>query len=847
MESNESTYSIESKSLATFQNAVRDVTQFEMTYKHFNSLWHKAQVELSNLLKIEEPFDNPPLIEQRMTAVRLASKLYLQYIKISNTLIKCYENICNPPKRRYLRQMCDACIGRVLELKHELVSLEKSEFHFLDQMLFNLKMSPSDMDIKIPEYYKEVTSEENRVKRELVELYLERMNEEKEVSKSVTKQEKMVRMAMVYIQMIQAHERARQSRIIFYEEHKKLLLKEMRNRKERRQEMVMKKTKKEYAVTIQRAWRKFYYQKRLRNLYYNELELLNLGKLRENKSIFDTINKDRLNIIKRNEKEYVQLRDRLKEEMLTYNYPRMMEELEEKIRSFFYQYQELNGDFPDFPTEEEGGSTVMFEIAEKKLSEPESKSIEKEEKKGKKDKKDKKEKDDKSKDKKKNKDDEEEPPGYILKPSKYIPIMLELLKEYEKNWKGRECVIFDRLDKELLVEEVKSEIQRMVRLQVDENMRIELDKLSKSLRKDSKKRGKKKGKKKRKKKGKKKRKEEIDLTPDRSLESLVDELVKQEIIVDYPKYSLNDFLGEYNYSGSIKQLMRNPENDPLPCLADIRRVVNEYCILPMGSEVVHAGGAYVKSILLVGPNGSGKRSLVYAICNEIRATMMNLSAENIQGKYPGPEGLAMLTHLISKVSRLLQPTIIYIKDAESYFWKKKPSSSKLSEPGRLKKALPKFIKKLKDMDRILVCGTSILPFDAGAKMGACYKKIICIFKPDFNCRSYLWREMMRRLKGITPDNVLISVLSNVSDGFTAGCIETSIQNILTNRRLAYREKIPLSAADFAIALAQCVPVYEEEHTAYRKWLLKMPLGIERIALYEKEEVSVDEVSEDDDY
>ncbi|GFY48642.1 dynein regulatory complex protein 11 [Trichonephila inaurata madagascariensis] len=854
----ESAYATESNSLTTVQNAVENVTPFEMAYKHFNNLWSKAQQELTDLLKMEEPYDKPPLIEQRMAAVRLTSKLYLQYIKICNKLITCYENICHPQKRRYLRQICDACIGRVLELKHELVSLEKSEFHFLDQMLLNLKMFPSEMDVKIPEYYKEVTREEDREKRKLVEDHLERMSEEKAQSKSVTKQEKLVRMAVVYIQMIQAHERARQSRIFFYEEHKKLLLKERRDRREHRQAMELIKTKRECAVSIQRAWRMFYFQKKLRSRYSNELELLNIGKLKESENIFNILNKDRLNIIKRKETEYLHLRDRLKQEMLTYSYPRMMEELEEKIRNFFYQQQELYGDFPDFPTEEKGGSAAMFEEAEKKRSEAESKPVEKEEKKDKK--KEKKDKDKKEKDKKdkkgkdkKGKEEEEEPLGYSLKPSKYIPIMLQLLKEYEKNWKGKVCVDFDRLDKELVKEEVKAEIQLMVRLQVDENMRNELDRLSKSLRKDSKKKGKKKKGKKKGKKGKKKGKKgkaEPDLTPDRTLDSLVEELVKQEIIIDYPKYSLNDFLGDYNYSGSIKKLMGDPEKDPLPCLADIRRVVNEYCILPMGSEAVHAGGAYVKSLLLVGPKGSGKKSLMYAICNEIRATLMNLSAENIQGKYPGPDGLEMLAHLISKVSRLLQPTIVYIKDAESYFWKKKPAYSKLLEPGRLKKKLPKFIKKIKQMDRVLVCGTSVLPFDANAKkMSACYEKIICIFKPDYNCRSYLWREMIKRFKGSSPANAVVSVLSNVSDGFTAGHIETTIQEVLTDRRLAYEEKISLDAADFAAALAECVPVYEEEHLEYRKWLLKMPLGSQRIALYEKEreEVPEDEESEDDDY
>lgn len=56
---------------------------------------------------------------------------------------------------------------------------------------------------------------------------------------------------------------------------------------------------------------------------------------------------------------------------------------------------------------------------------------------------------------------------------------------------------------------------------------------------------------------------------------------------------------------------------------------------------------------------------------------MDLSAENVNGKYPGKEGLDMLMHLLTKVGRMTQPTVVYIKDAENYFWRKQPATSVL--------------------------------------------------------------------------------------------------------------------------------------------------------------------------
>lgn len=62
----------------------------------------------------------------------------------------------------------------------------------------------------------------------------------------------------------------------------------------------------------------------------------------------------------------------------------------------------------------------------------------------------------------------------------------------------------------------------------------------------------------------------------------MEELVKNGIIVDYPKFFLSEFIGDYNVVGSVQDVDGDSEKDPVPCLGDIRRVVNEFCILPMG-------------------------------------------------------------------------------------------------------------------------------------------------------------------------------------------------------------------------------------------------------------------------
>ena len=74
----------------------------------------------------------------------------------------------------------------------------------------------------------------------------------------------------------------------------------------------------------------------------------------------------------------------------------------------------------------------------------------------------------------------------------------------------------------------------------------------------------------------------------------------------------------------------------------------------LGSEKVHEKAPLVKSIMLAGPRGTGKKLLVNAICNETGANLFDLSATNLAGKYPGKDGLKLLMHMIFKVSFLIR-------------------------------------------------------------------------------------------------------------------------------------------------------------------------------------------------
>lgn len=66
---------------------------------------------------------------------------------LSNNLLLMVEftmlfQVVHPQKRRVLRHLLDGIMGRILELKNEMVLLELSEYHYFDDVLSDLKLTP---------------------------------------------------------------------------------------------------------------------------------------------------------------------------------------------------------------------------------------------------------------------------------------------------------------------------------------------------------------------------------------------------------------------------------------------------------------------------------------------------------------------------------------------------------------------------------------------------------------------------------------------------------------------------------------------------------------------------------
>jgi hypothetical protein len=81
----------------------------------------------------------------------------------------------------------------------------------------------------------------------------------------------------------------------------------------------------------------------------------------------------------------------------------------------------------------------------------------------------------------------------------------------------------------------------------------------------------------------------------------------------------------------------------------------------------------------------------------------------------------------------------------------------------------------------------------------------------------LWRKIILKHGGIITSALDVSSLAKVSDGYTAGMMDTVCSTVLLERRITQLPKKPLQAIEFIAPLARLDPVYKEEEDQFAVW------------------------------
>ncbi|XP_056670764.1 dynein regulatory complex protein 11 [Monodelphis domestica] len=735
-----------------------------MSNATYNKMWEEAQDALNSVLEGEsEKALEPP--QDQVVIFQMLATFYVKYVQIFRNLENAYDQMVHPQKRILVRQVLDAVMGRILELKNEMVELEFSEFHYFDDILQDLKLAPEQLDIPIPKYFLKEKMEMLKEREKILTTILSHAGLETLMVKFPMK----VMPLEEAVKLIQIAERARQGRLravfmkqIYQQDFRE---KQARLHGEKIQDMGVA------AIRIQKLWRAFYQFRKTLKEKEEEMIFLGMNPSPQIQSFNSTllnaqkVNFQRYQVQEKHEVEYKEALINIKSSLKRLEGADIKESLQDQIRHWFIECRNMTGYFPEYPTEEDGGSAIIFseKTPEQIIEDIIAREVEEEEKKKKKEAEERKGKKKKEKVEKKETKKTEEDEKWKMSPSLFIPDMEEGNNKYKGEYKKG-------------------------------------------------KRGK---------KGKK----EKDLTPHRSVDSLYKELVEEGLLIRPLKVHLSEYIGEFCYLGTT---LRHIAIEPMPSLSDVRQLITLYGILPLGSQSVHEKAPLVKTLLLTGPSGVGKKMLVHAICTETGANLFDLSPSKITGKYPGKTGLQMMLHLVMKVARLLQPSVVWIGDTEKTFYKKVPKNEKEMDPKRLKKHLPKIIKMMKAEDRVLIVGTSKRPFEADIKpLCKVYQKIIMIPRPDYASRFVLWKQVIQQAGGKITNSLNISCLSKITDGFTQGQIIQVIKNVLTDRRVRQQRQKVLTAMEFIAGLARLEPVYKEEEESFKTWYSKTPLGKKR--------------------
>ncbi|KAI4888903.1 hypothetical protein NFI96_032048 [Prochilodus magdalenae] len=671
----------------------------------YGRIWAEAQGALADLLEDEIPPTQLRPQKDRLQVFQTLSTFYLRYLHIFQRLETVYDQIVHPQKRQVVRHVLEGVMGRLVELKNEMVELEFSEFHYFDDMLQDLKMTPEDLEVPIPRFFVRERMKALKAREKMLAHIL--------AKKGHLDQELIpVRTMSVEraVQLLQVSERARQGRLRAH--FMKEIWQEERRKRHGEDCGPMASDPHLAATLIQKVWRGYRQRKRTRKERLEEMIFLGMVGTRMPclRTVFDRgvapqlpmlspaqqraqqVENSRRQVQEQHETEYQQALVTIKESVHLVDGPDIKETLQEQIRQWFLECRDATGKFPDFPSAEDGGSASIFaqKTPEQVAAELAAKQQEKEKKKskGKKEKNSAKERKEKKKDKKgkakgkagKADTEKEEEKGWKMSPSNFLPTVAEGAKLYrgpenfaiikrtmnsreerrgeerrgeerrgeerrgeerrgeerrgeerrgeerrgeerrgEENaraanhdLKMKSCGVNSRVrvmsltllrccevwqardegqnfpqhfDPQLVREEKRMEVEEEVRVQVDELMRQELKNLKltvdrdKGKKKKKAKKANKKKKKKGKKGGKKKKKKEKDLTADRTIESLYEELVLEGILIRPLNIKLSEYLGEYNYLGTS---LRQADIEPMPSLSDVRQLIALYGVLPLG-------------------------------------------------------------------------------------------------------------------------------------------------------------------------------------------------------------------------------------------------------------------------
>lgn len=327
-----------------------------MSNKSCDEELKKTQELLTSTLQLE------PIQADRREQRSLLATLYVKYIMVANRLNECVDQMVQPQKRILVRKLLEATLGRILELKADLVEADINEYTHVGDVIESLKITPLDTELNVPACFKKEMTEDITYKQNLIYSVLSKFGYlEKE-----TKKEPMTEQEAILI--IQTHERARQGRL------RAQFMKEIKAMKEKSKPVIGTDGQDDEAkqagiginsaLKIQKIWRGYVARRATRRRKLQEMLLIGMIPPPKTKNVEienDFINKENRRKLQEVRKlEYETKVKEIREDLEKNQRGAVLEALSDQVRGWLHEYKTQTGKIPEYTGSERTGSRLLL-------------------------------------------------------------------------------------------------------------------------------------------------------------------------------------------------------------------------------------------------------------------------------------------------------------------------------------------------------------------------------------------------------------------------------------------------------------------------------------------------------